>query len=197
MIITAIQQQVRDKGRYSIFVDEEYVFSLSAESLLEGKLHVGQAIESSQLEDYKKLSADDKAYHAALAYAARRLRSEYEFTLYFRRKGVDEPLAQYIMRKLERLGFVNDQKFAEAWARNRRSLKLASRNRLVQELRQKGIHEEVINLALSEEESDERAVLRELIERRRRQPKYQDNTKLMQYLARQGFSYDDIATALK
>jgi SOS response regulatory protein OraA/RecX len=36
-----------------------------------------------------------------------------------------------------------------------------------------------------------------VIERKRRQTKYQDDTKLMQYLARQGFGYDDIKSALQ
>jgi len=50
---------------------------------------------------------------------------------------------------------------------------------------------------LEEDETDERQVLRELIERKRRQAKYQDNIKLMQYLSRQGFSYGDIKSALE
>lgn len=36
-----------------------------------------------------------------------------------------------------------------------------------------------------------------MITRKRRQIKYQDNDKLMQYLARQGYGYGDIKTALQ
>jgi SOS response regulatory protein OraA/RecX len=50
---------------------------------------------------------------------------------------------------------------------------------------------------LAEDETDERAVLRELIDRKRRQLRYQDNLKLMRYLVGQGFSYDDVKSVLQ
>ena len=196
MQITAIRQQERLKGRYSVYVDEKYAFSLSADALLAEKLVPGQELDATQLKTYKKLSTDDKAYGLALAYVARRMRSRYELSQYFRRKGYEDELARHIMHKLEQLRLVDDQAFAEAWVRNRRLLKPVSRRRLVQELRAKRIAGDTIEQVLAADEADERAVLRELIVRRRRQTRYQDTQKLMQYLARQGFSYDDIKSAL-
>lgn len=196
MNITAIKQQERLKSRYSIFVDGKYAFSLSADALLDEKLYNGQELDEQQLKTYKKLSQDDKAYGLALAYLARRMRSRWEVTDYFRRKQYDEALAQLLMERLEKLGLIDDLKFAEAWVRNRRLLKPVSKRRLVQELRQKRIADDIAEQVLAEDETDERDVLRDLIERKRRQTKYQDDLKLMQYLARQGFSYDDIKASL-
>lgn len=197
MKITAIKQQERLKGRYSIYVDEKYAFSLSADALLEEKLHTGLKIDEQQLRAYKKLSADDKAYNLALAYIARRMRSEWELRDYFRRKGYEPELGDQILRRLRKLGFVDDLKFAEAWVRNRRMLKPVSIRRLKQELRQKRIADDIAEQVLAADETDDRAVLRELIARKRKQTKYQDNLKLMQYLARQGFGYQDIKNALE
>jgi len=197
MTITAIKQQERLKGRYSIYIDEKYAFSLSADALLAEKLHTGQELDAAQLKTYKKLSADDKAYGLALAYVARRMRSRHELTDYFRRKGYEAGLGEQILKKLENLRLVDDQAFAEAWVRNRRMLKPVSKRRLTQELRQKRVADDIIEQTLAEDETDERTVLKELIEKRRRQSKYQDDLKLMQYLARQGFSYDDIKAALR
>jgi regulatory protein len=197
MNITAIKQQERLKGRYSIYVDEKYAFSLSADALLAEKLHTGLEIDEQQLKTYKKLSADDKAYNLALAYIARRMRSEWELHDYFRRKGYEPELGGQILEKLRRLGFVDDAKFAEAWVRNRRLLKPVSVRRLKQELRQKRIADDIAEQVLAADETDDRAVLRELIARKRRQTKYQDDLKLMQYLARQGFGYQDIKNALE
>jgi regulatory protein len=196
MKITAIKQQERLKGRYSIYVDEKYAFSLSADALLDSKLHQRQEIDEQQLKSFKKLSADDKAYGLSLMYAARRLRSRYEFTDYLRRKGYDAELSGQIMEKLGKLGLIDDEKFARAWINDRRLLKPVSRRRLAQELRQKRIESDTIDRVLAEDTADELDVLRELVARRRRQTKYQDDMKLMQYLARQGFGYDDIKTAL-
>jgi len=196
MNITAIKQQERLKGRYSIYVDEKYAFSLSADALLEQGLHNGQELDEQQLKAYKKLSADDKAYGLAIAYVARRMRSRWELSDYFRRKGYDDDLSKQLLERLDRLGLVDDEKFAEAWVNTRRLLKSVSKRRLSQELKQKRIADDIIEQVLSEDETDERAVLRELIARKRKQSKYQDNLKLMQYLARQGFSYDDIKSVL-
>ena len=49
---------------------------------------------------------------------------------------------------------------------------------------------------LAEDKVDEFEVLKAEVEKKRRQPKYQDDLKLMQYLARQGYTYDDIKRAL-
>jgi regulatory protein len=196
MQITAIKQQERLKGRYSIYVDEKYAFSLSADALLAEKLYNGQELDAPQLKVYKKLSADDKAYGLALAYVARRMRSRWEISDYFRRKGYDEALAEQLLGRLENLRLVNDEAFAEAWVRNRRLLKAVSKRRLAQELRQKHVSDDIIERALQDDETDERAVLGELVAKKRKQTKYQDDLKLMQYLARQGFTYDDIKAAL-
>ncbi|HEY4160529.1 MAG TPA: RecX family transcriptional regulator, partial [Candidatus Saccharimonadales bacterium] len=134
MKITAIKQQERLKGRYSVYADGVYAFSLSADALLNTKLTAGQEIDAAQLKAYKKLSADDKAYALALAYVVRRMRSRHELADYFRRKGYDAELSGQIMQKLEVLGLVDDEKFAEAWVRNRRLLKPVSKRRLAAEL---------------------------------------------------------------
>jgi regulatory protein len=196
MTITAIRQQERLRGRYSVYVDEKYEFSLSADALLAEKLTVGQELNAGQLKAYKKLSADDKAYGLALAYAVRRMRSRYELTDYFRRKGYELELSQHIMQKLEALSLVDDEKFAEAWVRNRRLLKPVSKRRLTQELRTKRVANDIIERVLAEDDTDEQTVLRDLIARKRKQIRYQDKAKLMQYLARQGFAYEDIKIAL-
>ena len=49
MKITDIKAQVRRAGRYSIFVDGKYAFSLSDTALLEQKLKLGQELVGSSL----------------------------------------------------------------------------------------------------------------------------------------------------
>jgi regulatory protein len=197
MRITAIKQQERLKSRYSIYVDEKYAFSLSADTLLAERIVPGQELDDNQLKAYKKLSGEDKAYGLALSYVVRRMRSEWELRDYFRRKEYDAALADQLIERLRKLNMVDDKAFADAWVRNRRLLKSTSKRRLAQELRQKHVADATIENALQEDEADEREVLRELVDRKRRQSKYQDNMKLMQYLARQGFAYSDIKEALE
>lgn len=197
MKITAITQQEKLKSRYSIFVDEKYAFSLSDTALLDSKLVPGQELTKDEVGKWKEHSKEDKIYGQVLRYTALRPRSAWELEFYMQRKDVPAPLQEQILNKLSNLGFVDDYKFAEIWVRNRRLLKSSSRRRLSLELRQKHISDEIIGQVLAEDETDEQAMLRDLIERKRKQVKYQDDTKLMQYLSRQGFSYGDIKQSLE
>jgi regulatory protein len=196
MKLTNITQQQKNRDRYSLFVDGQYAFSLGASALLDAKLVVGQELSDAELRDYKQLSADDKAYGLALAYVARRMRSEGELQDYFRRKGYAPALAEDIMGRLQVAGFVDDAEFARRWVENRRQLKSSSAKRLRLELRQKKISPEIVEEVLSEDATDERVLLRELVTKKRKQSRYQDDQKLLAYLARQGFAYDDIKAAL-
>lgn len=196
MNITAIKAQVKREGRYSIFVDGKYAFSLSAEALLDAHLVTGQELSQVKLTEYKRLSQEDKAYNLALAYVARRMRSEGELHDYFRRKQYAPELAEQILGKLRRLKFVDDAEFARRWVENRRLLKATSTKKLRLELRQKKVSSDIIQTVLAEDETDERQLLRELVEKKRKISRYQDDQKLMMYLARQGFTYDDIKAAI-
>lgn len=196
MKITSIQAQVKNTERYSVFVDEKYAFSLSADTLLESHLVRGQELSESDVTHFKKLSAEDKAFNLTLAYVVRRMRSEGELADYFHRKAYAPELADQIMERLRKLGFVDDEEFARRWVENRRLLRSSSAKKLRLELRQKKIADDIISTILAEDETDERQLLRDLVVKKRKQSRYQDDQKLMAYLARQGFTYDDIKNAM-
>lgn len=196
MKITAIQAQVKTKGRFSVFVDDKYAFSFSEQGLMDHGIRIGLELDEQAIKSYKKLSADDKAYGLTLDYLARRARSEWELRDYFKRKGYDPGLGEQILDRVKQYGYVDDKKFAEGWVANRRQLKSMSKRKLIAELRAKHVASGVIDEVLAEDETDERDMLREQVAKKRRQTKYQDNQKLMQYLAGQGFGYEDIKTVL-
>jgi regulatory protein len=197
MKITSIKQQVKRADRYSIFVEGKYAFSLSESALLESKLARGQELSREQLGEFKKLSADDKLYNQTLRYVAMRPRTRWEVEFYLERKQASPALIDNILNKLSNIGLIDDRKFAQAYVNDRKLLRPASRRKIIAELRKKRVADEVIQQVASAEEVDDRTALRAVIERKRRQTKYQDDTKLMQYLARQGFGYDDIKSTLQ
>ena len=194
MKITSIKQQVKRADRYSIFVDGKYSFSLSESALLAQRLASGQEFDEKELAELKKASGDDKAYGNALRYVAMRPRSVWEIETYLRRKDVEEPVAAEIIKRLQAVGLLDDVAFGRAWVANRRLLKSTSKRKLQLELRQKHLSSAVIDQVLQEDETDERDTLRDLVEKKR--GRYPDKQKFMQYLARQGFGYDDIKTVL-
>ncbi len=197
MRITAIKQQVKRQDRFSIYVDQKYLFSFSQNELLNSGLKVGQELTEEQLDSLKNSAVIDKAYDRALNLISHRPRSEWEIRDYLKRKDLDNPEIDVVINKLRDRGYLDDADFARRWVATRRLLKSTSKRRLMQELRQKRISDDIISQVIEEDETDERQVLRELIERKRRQTKYQDKLKLMQFLARQGYNYDDIKSVLE
>ena len=195
MKITAIKQQVKRADRYSIFVDGKYAFSLSESGLIESRLASGLELDAAELKRLKKAAGLDKAYYNALRYVAIRPRSQWEVEIYLARKEVDKDASAEVLRRLSNLNMLSDLDFARSWVNSRRALKSISLRRLRLELRQKHVPDEVVARALAEDETDERQTLRDLIAKKRH--RYPDSQKLMQYLARQGFSYDDIRSALE
>jgi regulatory protein len=127
---------------------------------------------------------------------ARRARSEWEIRDYLKHKDYDNSAIDQIINKLTEKGYIDDQKFARAWVDNRRLLKSVSKRKLWTELKQKHVADDIIKIVLEDDATDERQVIRDLVVKKRHQTRYQDDTKLMQYLSRQGFKYDDIKVAL-
>jgi regulatory protein len=197
MKVTSIKQQVKRPGRYSVFVDGKYAFSLSDTALLEAKLTPGQELTAGQVREYKQLSFDDKLYNNTLRYIAIRPRSRWEIKFYLERKKASPALIDTILNKLSNVNLIDDKKFAKAFVNDRRLLRPTSRRKMIMELRKKHVADEVIQAAVGNEQPDEQTALQAIIESKRRQSRYRDDLKLMQYLARQGFSYGDIKSALQ
>ena len=198
MKVTAIKQQVKRTDRYSVYVDGEYAFSLSEVALLESKLTSGTELTKAQVGEYRQLSAEDKLYNQTLRYVAMRPRSRWEVNFYLEHKKHASPaLAETILNKLTKIGLIDDAKLAQALVNDRRLLRPASRRKIQAELKKKRISDQLIEQALGNEAEDEVQALKEVIARKRKLSKFQDDdVKLMQYLARQGFRYDDIKSAL-
>lgn len=194
MKITAIQQQVKRPERFSIFVDGKYSFSFGRTALLDQALQIGQEVTEADIKELQRLSGDDKIYNAALKYIAMRSRSEWEIASYLSRKGADDALQQKILNKLSEYGYVDDEKFALSWVENRRLLRPISLRKLQQELQLKRVPKPIIEKVLKEDGADEQSALKALIAKKR--SRYPEDIKLMQYLSRQGFGYDDIKSAM-
>jgi regulatory protein len=196
MKITDIKQQVKRADRYSLYIDGKYLFSLSESELLTLGLRIGLEFDEAELADLQQKAVIDKGYDRALNLIMRRPRSAWELQQYLKRKDYSEEHSEIILNMLSKRGYVDDIDFAKRWVESRRLLKSTSKRRLTQELRQKRVPDDIISQTLAADETDEQAVLRELISKKRTQTRYQDAQKLMQYLMRQGYNYDDIKVVM-
>lgn len=195
MKITKIQPAVKTAGRYNIFVDDKYSFSLDESQLLDLKLKTGFEISDEQLEELRGESEYGKAYARALELIVTRPRSEKEMRDYAWKKKWEEELSDRVFQRLRDKGYLNDKKFAEFWVKARMNGKPISKRKISAELSQKGIAREIVEAILVEySEEDELGALRILVQKKR--TKYSDRQKFMSYLASKGFSFNQIKDVL-
>jgi regulatory protein len=196
MLITKISKAVKTEGRYNVFLDEEFAFSLDESQLVKLKLRKGQELSESEVQELKAESDFGKNYIRALNLISRRLRSEHEIREYgFRKQWNKENLDRVIERLYER-GYLDDEKFAIAFVRSKAAAKNISKRQLQVALRKKGINSEIITKVIDgSAEYSEAEALKKLIAKK--SDRYDDEKKLIAYLVRQGFSYDDVKQALE
>jgi len=110
------------------------------------------------------------------------------------KEGISKTITDRVYDRLVQRGYVNDESFARFWVENRQTVKGISRRKLMSELFAKGINQTVVEKVLRESERSDTSELEKVIAKKA--SRYDDPQKLMAYLARLGFSYDDIKTAL-
>lgn len=210
--ITKLSAQQANDQRVNVFVDGVYTLSLDLYQVAEFGIRVGKEYTEQELKELEEESVFGKLYARALEYTMIRPHSEREVRDYLwrktrdtkvrskktgellTRKGVSEEIANRVLGRLIEKGYVDDEKFARFWVENRNQRKGISHRKLEAELRGKGVSGDIIQEAMQKYPRDEKSELLKIIEKKSK--KYDDENKLIAYLARQGFSYDDIKDAL-
>jgi regulatory protein len=210
--ISALTAQQKDPNRINVMVDGKYRFSLDISQVVSLGVKIGKEYTDTELAEIEGESQFGKLYSRGLEYCLMRPHSAREVKDYLWRKtratkyksrktgeikereGVAPELADRVYEKLLDKGYVNDNNFARYWVENRNITKGTSKRKLEAELRAKGVASDIISkhlIATMRSDDDE---LQKIIAKKRR--RYADDQKFMQYLARQGFGYDDIKRAL-
>lgn len=210
--ITGISVQAKNPNRVNVSIDGIYRFSLDMFQVTELGLKVGQEFSEAEIVALEQESSFGKLYARSLEYCLMRPHSAKEMRDYLWRKtrdskyktrqgeikdrvGVSKETSDRVYERLLSKGYINDEKFARFWVENRNQRKGTSFRKLEAELRAKGIDAGVIREAMQKNTRDEKSELDKIIEKKA--SKYDDKRKLMAHLVRQGFSYDDVKTALE
>jgi regulatory protein len=154
---------------------------------------------SSELEERTLTKARNAAYRL-LTYRSRS-RAEIEAKLHD--KGFNDAIIDTVLADLARLGYVNDLQFAREWTRGRIRLRGFGRRRIGQELKNKGIGQEIIRDVFAEVFSDETEIetAKHVAEKKLSTMKTLDRLtrrrRLAGFLERKGFSFEIIRDVLK
>jgi regulatory protein len=120
-------------------------------------------------------------------------RSRAELATKLAKRRVPDEVAERLLTRFEEVGLIDDAAFARSWVDSRQTGKGLGRRALAQELRRKGIDEEVAKDALEEiEPEDEEEAARALVRRKLRTLRRVDRAtatrRLAGMLARKGHS---------
>ena len=225
-LITNIKAAVRMENRVNVYINGAFDFSLEIPQVVDLHLKVGKALSAAELKKCRKESEFGKLYHHSLEYCLTRPHSVKEVWdhLVKRRKNrelanrqavknrertkedqikyklrtreqplyTDADIERVISRLIEKK-YLDDARFAEFYVENRFVKKGISKKRLYQELAKKGIEKDLIDQALAKNPRDESEEIQKIIKRKR--DKY-TRDKLISYLTRQGFDYQQSKDAV-
>lgn len=138
---------------------------------------------------------EEQAHALCLRLLTVRARTRSELAGQLAKRGYPEHAAQAVLGRLEAVGLIDDEEFAEQWVRSRQVNAGKGKRALAAELRTKGVDDEVIAAALDGIDAGaERVRAEQLVERRLRREVLGDGDdakvmrRLVGMLARRGYS---------
>lgn len=151
----------------------------------------------------RQLETEDELYDVALRALMRRAHSVKEMRQKLARRSRNELLVRVVLARLKENGQLNDERFAQQFARNRTQSRKQGQFRIQRELRARGVADSTIQSALAEStnETDQSALVRQRIERKLKSYRGEIDEKktasIYGSLLRAGFPADLIRRELK
>ncbi|MEE0914105.1 MAG: regulatory protein RecX [Ruminococcus sp.] len=181
----------------ALYLDGEFVMNLDTRTLIENRFDVGKEIDDEDLHEIINLSNERRAKEKALWLISYRDHSKKELTDKIKRT-CDEESAEKAVERMEELGLVNDEAYAQRYARKLLYSKHMSKNAAVFELSRKGIDKELAQEILENTEVDERDQIRQVIDKKYRNLSDEKiKRRAVAALQRLGYRWDDIRSVLE
>jgi regulatory protein len=197
MVIVALERVPRKK-RLLVRTDVSEPFSVSPDIAARYGLVAGTPLSEARLQEIRQEQAREDAMAAALRIVVYAPRSERELRERLARRGIDSAVVAATVARMKELRLIDDAAFAASWVENRDSSSPRSRRLLAQELRSKGIRQDVAS-ASTEGVDDTRAAYRAGEKRARLlagRPFEEFRRKVGDLLLRRGFDYETAREAV-
>ena len=199
-IITKIEQQKKNEDRVNIYVNDEFFTAIFKELVFTFNLKKGDEID----EEYLKSILSDEMYLKAKNKALNILSKADQSEKKIREKlsnDFEEDTINRVIEFLKKNNFINDNLLAQKIVNTNLNLNKCGKNRIKQNLYNKGLDASAINEAMSDIDNDaefENAMYlaKKRYERLKNEDKRKIYQKLSQHLAYKGFNYDIIKRTL-
>lgn len=186
--ITALRTQKKNPDRVNVYLDGRFAFGLAA--IEAARLRVGQYLSDEEIAHLRQKDQVERVAERALDLLSYRPRSEAELRS---RLGAqyNEAALEEAIERLRRGGLLDDREFARSWVENRFQHNPRGKSVLRQELRQKGLEDEVIEEALAGYDEEQAAGLaaQKLLRRWKGAAPQLLRRRLTDALLRRGFPY--------
>ncbi len=199
-IITKIESLPRIKRRVAVYVDGEKQGVVSASLIREKGLAEGASLSE---EDWQRLIEAEiaPALDLSLYYLGLKSRTRHEMEAYLKRRQYAPEVIAAVMDKLKDYGFIDDEQLSQR-AVDTLSRQRLGRGAIERKLRQRGVDKDLAREALNayqpeDENENARELARTLWERYREAEPRKRWQKTAAALARRGFSWDSIQSALQ
>ena len=149
MKVTSTEPQKNNKHRISVFVDNEYAFSLDETDAFFHKIKPGREITQKEIENLTMEGNYTKARDKALDILSRKSVSEKELSDKLYEKGYDKAVVTEVIGEMKTLGYVDDFEYAKLFLEHCR-MKMWGHKKISYEMKMKGISEDIIREVLSE-----------------------------------------------
>jgi regulatory protein len=204
-IITQIETQKKNTGRFNIYLDGAFAFGLEEEVVLRHHLHKGDRLKASTIDEILLVEEKTRAKEKALAYLSYRMRSVEELRKKLNEKGFAGRTIEPVIEDLLRVGLLNDQQFASAYVRSRMIQKPMSKRLLLRELFARGIENTIAEETVEKEYGNhsEFEVAIELVRKKGerlcsdRIESRKIKKRISDFLARRGFNWDVIGEVIR
>jgi len=197
--ITGLNVGKRRKQRVNLFLDGKFAFSLETELVVKEGLKVEQELADSQLEELRRSDQLQCCLNAANRLLGYRPRSESELRVRLQRRSFDSESIEAALSRMKKYGLLDDTAFAQFWQENRTTFSPRSSWLTGQELKRKGVSNEIIS-QVAETIDDSDNAYRAALSRVRRLPMtdYQVfRRRLGDFLRRRGFGYEVISHVIE
>jgi regulatory protein len=199
-VITSIKQQ-KKKDRVNIYLDNKFGFGIDLDNFVVLNLKLGQELTQNEIDEIIKKAEFQKTLDKLFKFAMIRPRSEKEIKDRLYRKKVPDVIHKDLFLKLKYFELLDDVKFAKWWVETRQSYQPKSKRILINELKIKGINQNIIDDILSENIIDEEKIAKEMLIKRENHWKAIDahklKQKMLEYLIRKGFDFGVAQKATK
>jgi len=195
--ITALTSQKRNPNRLNVFLEGDFAFSV--ERIVAAWLSVGDEVDTEKVQAILQKDELERAYLRSLWFLSVRVRSVHEVSVRLEEAGYSPMSIEKTVERLLSAGLLSDAEFAHTWVENRCAFRPRAKRALVLELRQKGIIDNEIQLAVRN--LDETKLAQQAAEmvstRFEKLPFDEFRKKLFGYLTRRGFNYGTAIEAIQ